>query len=244
MASNVSQLLWTGGWDSTFRLLDLVLVRQLSVQPHYIVDPGRRSASKELATMDNIRDAIAAISPDASVRILPNIVTDLRDLRPDAEITASFQRLRQAAHLGSQYDWLARYADQRNIVGLELAIHRDDRAHAFVTRQVAPAVPADINRIFGAFEFPLLDRTKRGMRDDAARRGLSHVLDLTWFCFSGNAEPCGVCAPCRYTIQEGLGYRLPIRSRARYYLSRSPPFVQRCVARLLRRFPLTARSAR
>ena len=31
-------LLWTGGWDSTFRLLSLLLREQREVQPYYILD--------------------------------------------------------------------------------------------------------------------------------------------------------------------------------------------------------------
>src|SRR5688572_33020809 len=31
-------LLWTGGWDSTFRLLMLLLVERRAVQSYYIVD--------------------------------------------------------------------------------------------------------------------------------------------------------------------------------------------------------------
>lgn len=34
-------LLWTGGWDSTFRVLQLLLCSRDAVQPHYIIDPER-----------------------------------------------------------------------------------------------------------------------------------------------------------------------------------------------------------
>ncbi len=30
-------VLWTGGWDSTFRVLDLVLHQKATVQPHYLL---------------------------------------------------------------------------------------------------------------------------------------------------------------------------------------------------------------
>ena len=33
------KLLWTGGWDSTFRLLQLLLLYEKKVQPYYIIDP-------------------------------------------------------------------------------------------------------------------------------------------------------------------------------------------------------------
>jgi len=49
-------LLWTGGWDSTFRLLYLVFVEKRRVQPYYIVDTERRSTLNELKTMHLIRE--------------------------------------------------------------------------------------------------------------------------------------------------------------------------------------------
>ena len=36
------RLLWTGGWDSTYRLLDLLLVQKQHVQPYYVEMPLER----------------------------------------------------------------------------------------------------------------------------------------------------------------------------------------------------------
>jgi len=33
-------LFWTGGWDSTFRLIQLVFVNKKTVHPYYIIDPA------------------------------------------------------------------------------------------------------------------------------------------------------------------------------------------------------------
>ena len=52
-------LLWTGGWDSTFRLLQLLLQQRVPVVPHYLVDDTRPSAQTELRTMACIRDRLA-----------------------------------------------------------------------------------------------------------------------------------------------------------------------------------------
>jgi NAD(P)-dependent dehydrogenase (short-subunit alcohol dehydrogenase family) len=39
------------------------------------------------------------------------------------------------------------------------------------------------------------------------------LMDMTWFCHRPvNGKPCGACAPCVYTIEEGLAWRVP-RSR-------------------------------
>jgi hypothetical protein len=47
-------LLFTGGYDSSFRLLEATIVENLVVQPHYIIDHRRRSKHLELRTMAKI----------------------------------------------------------------------------------------------------------------------------------------------------------------------------------------------
>ena len=61
----VHRVLWTGGWDSTFRVLELVLHWKVSVEPHYVI--FHPSAPQEMAAMDAIRQALGS---DAE-RILP-----------------------------------------------------------------------------------------------------------------------------------------------------------------------------
>ena len=51
-------LLWTGGWDSTFRLLQLLLLHRVAVAPHYLEDPTRASTQIELETMARIADQL------------------------------------------------------------------------------------------------------------------------------------------------------------------------------------------
>lgn len=36
-------LFWTGGWHSTFRLIQLVLLHQKVVQPYYLIDHYKKS---------------------------------------------------------------------------------------------------------------------------------------------------------------------------------------------------------
>ncbi len=48
----MKNVLWTGGWDSTFRVLELVIMKKEMVQPHYILDEDRASTQKELHAYD------------------------------------------------------------------------------------------------------------------------------------------------------------------------------------------------
>lgn len=223
-------LLWTAGWDSTYRLIDLVIGRGEAVEPHYIVDPDRPGTMQELKAMRAIRARIAKDFPGRERLIAPTRTTLLDSIAEDPEITAKFARLKSRAYLGSQYDWLARYVRQQGIRELELCIHADDRAEAFVRDyverveeedgqtywRVRREVADDDVGLFAAFRFPVLRLTKTEMRRRAAEAGFGRIMALTWFCHTPmGGRPCGVCNPCRYTIAEGLADRLPGRALLR-----------------------------
>jgi hypothetical protein len=220
-------LLWTGGWDSTFRLLQASIVEERTVQPHYVIDHKRRSVQCEVAAMAAIKQAISERFPEARARILPTSFYERCEIPENEEITASHRTLLHTQFLGWQYDWLARLMAWQRIRPMELAIHRDDRAHSFiqgfVERQptgyfavaVGSAHPAA--NLFRGFVFPILDMTKLQMGSAAGEHGFHPILEQTWFCDSPDAQlrPCGACNPCRYTIHEGLGWRVPAVNRAR-----------------------------
>jgi hypothetical protein len=236
-------LLWTGGWDSTFRLLDLVLVQERSVQPYYLVDPGRASAAMELKTKGNLREKLPADL------VAPTICRDVTDVAENPAITERFERIRAWSALWPQYDWLTRFVAQEEVEGLELTIHRDDRLHAVLEGHVEPAGDNFVLRsgvadpdlgIFRPFRFPLFEMTKLEMQTEAERHGFAELLEQTWFCHEPTArgEPCGDCMPCRFTRREGLGRRIPVSGHVRYYRRRVPRRIKQAPRKLLRKTPL------
>lgn len=223
----VAHLLWTGGWDSTFRLLDLVLVQRRIVQPYYVIDHGRKSCPIEIATMNRIRDAATAAQPAIRHLFLPTKVFRREEILPDTGVTAHYERLRATAPLGPQYEWLCRLQRQLDVDGIEMAIHKDDRAHphlvGYAIRDddayiLAPAACNTSLVIFQGFRFPLLNLTKLDMRGAADTGGFSNLMDLTWFCHrpTRRCRPCGYCGPCVYAIEEGMSYRVPRQGRIMY----------------------------
>lgn len=70
--------------------------------------------------------------------------------------------------------------------------------------------------LFQWFDFPLAvwDRQKAAMGEHARDSGFLDLLEKAWFChLPWRGEACGRCAPCRYTIADGMGYRLSWRAR-------------------------------
>lgn len=234
-----TRLLWTGGWDSTFRLLQLLLDQGRSVEPHYLVDPKRPSASVEQETMDAIRTHLNARYPRSRSLLLPSRIVDVRDVPPDEEVHNMFLRLDQRWNIGSQYDWLARYCKHLGLEGVEMGTEPggsfgdvmvagrntflrsvDDgygRVYVVAPDDCAP----DVGAVFRYYRFPLLEISKAEMARTADERGWREIMVMTWFCHSPRHRrtACGLCPPCRHTIEMGLQWRLPLRSRCRFYVT-------------------------
>lgn len=199
-------VLWTGGWDSTFRVLDATLNHHLQVRPFYIVDRDRPGHAMELA-------AITAIQSEARARgadILAIVAVEKSEIPVYSMITDALLTMRGEDSVGLQYEWLARFAHGLG-EPLELSIHRDDKAHTLLQ-----GTDIALNPVFRYFTFPLFDMTKLQMRSVAKDSGFLDLLEMTWFCHRPvHGRSCGVCGPCCYTRDEGLGYRISLEGHLR-----------------------------
>ena len=54
MEKKIVEILWTGGWDSTFRIVELSRMDGVVIQPIYVEDKKRGSVPYELKAMDDI----------------------------------------------------------------------------------------------------------------------------------------------------------------------------------------------
>lgn len=227
----MKNVLWTGGWDSTFRVLDLTILKKQEVQPFYIIDHDRLSKKVELKTMNKIKQKLEEMFPDSKGLIKETVFIQKDKIPENKNITDKFNRLIKESFMGTQYDWLARYSEANNIQNLELNIHKDDHAEVFVRKYVdeiskdndlyytlkSNAIGTDYD-LFKYYNFPLLDYTKTEMGEIAKANGFSDLMELTWFCFKPTLRgtPCGSCNPCKYTRDEGLGRRVPSKFMTKY----------------------------
>ena len=107
-------LLWTGGLDSTFRLVELAH-NEIEIQPYYIFDEGRCSLSKEITAMKKILSLLRD-KPFTKATINEVTYVSMDTLKEDSEITDAYKYFHQYNKLGTQYDLLARFADQNNLI--------------------------------------------------------------------------------------------------------------------------------
>jgi hypothetical protein len=225
------KLLWTGGWDSTFQLLQLLITHRRRVTPFYIIDAERRSTGTELLTMKNIKDHLWNEYPYTRRLLQPTRYGAVEDVPPDSKIKAAYQAILKEKHIGSQYDWLARFCKENGLANMQICIlHSRENPGHFSIRQFLSEYTYDSQTVFCVnprfketneyvlfhyFSFPLIGISKVQMARLAEQRGWKRIMRMTWFCHkpTRNMKPCGKCSPCLQAIQEGLGWRITVRSR-------------------------------
>jgi hypothetical protein len=228
-------LLWTGGWDSTFRLLQLIVIEKKHVQPHYIIDSNRKSTRKEISTIRNIKRQLFKDFPYAKELLLRTIFIERDDIAADKLITKQLNNLKKQVFIGNQYDWLARYSKQFNISNLELSIHQDGKTQTILqplTNKKEDGIyylkPEHYNSsktgLFRYFRFPIFEISKLQMAELAHKHKFFTIINMTWFCHEPNSkeESCGHCNPCTYAMEEGLKDRIPFLNRTikRFYIKK------------------------
>lgn len=222
------EILWTGGYDSSFRIAQLSKIK-CAIQPYYLKDQ-RKSEEYELGAIQEISDIIRR-KVDTKCELLPLITMNTSEVQKNESVTLAFQEILKKQYFGSQYDWLARFAVSHP--GLELNIHKKDKASIVIqkygkvkkkTENEISYFVLDQNRsenalrlVFGSFHLPLFHLTKVEMKKIYRQMELVDIAERAWFCFTPiNGEPCGICNPCRYTIEEGLSERLSKEALSRY----------------------------
>jgi hypothetical protein len=237
----INNLLWTGGWDSTFRLVYLLLIKQRPVQTYYLIDTDRNSTNLEFRAMREIKNQLFNRYPHIKDLLQPNIYKEVQDIKPNKLITECYNRMLQENHWGTQYEWLARFANEQGIKNLELCVQNSgsqrnyDMMNYFrsindgddnVYKVDDKFIGSDFYEIFKYYVFPVINFSKLDMLNILKERGVNEFLKFTWFCHNPrpNGKPCGNCVPCSLVIKQGLSKRLPLVSRIRYYLGISRRF--------------------
>lgn len=216
--SETMHLLWTGGWDSTFRLLQLLLMEKRKVQPIYVIDVSNRSPVQELISMNEIRNKLNRKGVHTD-QLKPTIYIDRSAIKIDDKISEAWRIINDRRHIGSQYIWLASLCKQFNLENIELSVQKrasKERSSESLAYNLEESriTPEEI-KIFKYFSLPLIDVTKIEMQSVVKRENWSDIMESTWFCHHPvyhpfkKGVPCGVCNPCRTAIEEGFGHKIP-----------------------------------
>lgn len=228
-------LLFTSGWDSTFRFLQLCQY-EIEIQPIYIIDKGRKSNSVEQVQIDKIiseaRKNFKATINDVIFYEWNWIVENCGN----EAISEAFDVLREKYNIGTQYRIFALLTHYLGDVKMECAVVH--QYHGKVEdaiegegklttvendvlgqRYCVSSVGGDdfVFKVFGNLILPVIKLSKKEEEQIARENGWFDIMQLTWFCFSPiNGKPCGLCGPCDDAMNTGMDWRMPAISKWRY----------------------------
>jgi len=157
-------ILWTGGWDSTFRCLQLILAEKKEVQPYYVIDSRRKSSEIEMGAMKKIKEHLVQKYPVSQSLLHTVIYIKLEEIDPDEEIFDAWKEIRNKRHIGSQYKWLASFCKQNQISDIELCLDKSTSKHNFENTLTYKLSENPVSRsyrvIFQYFSLPLVKTSK------------------------------------------------------------------------------------
>ena len=220
-------VLWTGGLDSTYVVLRLSFLPNIVINPIYVIDPPRKSTRKELAAIRAITKDIRANKQTKAI-LNDVIIIQKRDISEDSMITMACKRLYEKYELGSQYDWLARYAKQTgryltlglecterskvaNVFDAEAVLYKHQEGQYETMRVDESQSSQDVNAVFKLFEIPtfIYKHTKIEEAEGFKQFGYEETMLKTWFCHRPVLGlTCGHCNPCKDALNEGMAYRV------------------------------------
>ncbi len=216
-------LLWTGGWDSTFRLLELLLIERKCVQPYYIVDHERKSTEYEFKAMESIKAELFMKYPEAGELLLPTKIGYRNKVKTDEEITSKWKVLRSKFELGAQYEWLPLFAKQHGLNDLEIGSEKKIKIGPW-GKALRPELIGEGHNcrtkdelhlkelsILKYFRFPIFNKTKIDMERISKENDFFDIMRMIWFCHTPrkNGKPCELCQPCLLARKSQHSHGLP-----------------------------------
>ncbi len=227
---NYVRLLWTAGWDSTFRLVELSRM-DVTVQPIYLYGDGRKTADIEREHQKTILDLLRK-RPETKANLLPVEEIDINTLPKNQEISDAYHNITKERKLGSQYEWIAWYAAVHP--GCELCSEKPHPTGQGYMQQLIVAtgevVPTndvhnfrvesrsrDVMLLIGNVSFPIKDKMELDMVRLIKEWGYEDIMSHIWFCHNPiKGEPCGLCRPCAEKMESGMEFLLSKKAQQRY----------------------------
>ncbi len=225
----IVEILWTGGWDSTYRMVELSRM-DVRVKPIYLHGDNRLSEVYERRAMDDILRALRR-REETIAEILDVEDVNIADIPTNKEITDAYKILHKDTGLGSQNEYLGRYAAIHP--GIELGLEKAVSQEGHVTRTLNKWCYMEPNPeggctfvkekstregalVLGNFTYPIRDKTEVEMLENIREWGYEDIMSMIWFCHSPiNGTPCGVCHPCQVKAESGMDFLLPYSAKQR-----------------------------
>jgi len=222
----IHYLYWTGGYDSTFRLCEMLVDENKIVQPIYValvLDNDcqseetcsklwlRRNRNEEYAAMENVADKIKEKYPHLKERLLKTLIIDehIKDDTFNFNFEKNFygNNLWPKKRKTHQYLFLSKYATyhKKHIDIGVMGIHKKALLAKFLKKNLKKIEDNFVitikNHPLYYVRFPLYGRSKEDLLEKAQVNGYADILQLTWSCwFPKDGKPCTKCPMCKERI--------------------------------------------
>ncbi len=224
-------LLWTGGWDSTFRLVQIqkeYTDEPVVVQPVYISGAGRKSEAIEIEHMNKMLPMIRALGKNE----IRDLLLVEKDSLPEIPgILDAYKRFLKYLWLGVQYEWIARLATL--YPGIEIGIEKPNGEYGGCTEVVnrygktvyrdgcyyldKDKSTEDCKMFFENLAFPIWDITETEMVKLIHEWHCENIMKNIWFCQNPiDGKPCGYCRPCQQKMECEMDWLVPESGQNRY----------------------------
>jgi len=224
-------ILWTGGWDSTYRMVELSRM-DVIIQPLYVYAEGRISEKYEIRAMEKIINKLNN-KTKTKATILPIDYIPFNSIDKNRSITAAYENIANEIPLGGQYEWLPCLALKYNNleIGIEKAPPEQSGAinaiqnygQMYYNKKLDTFLldtknsTDDLSLLFNNLSFPIIDKTGLEMKDNITQWGYKDVMENVWMCFTPIfGKPCGLCNPCKSKIETNMEFLLAPSSIKRY----------------------------
>lgn len=215
-------IFWTGGYDSTFRLCQLLIKYRKKVQPIYISDKyidnyksnntRRKNHIHEFNSQEKIIENLHKSFPFTKDLLYETLV--INNVKYDNEILKSmkeFKKKKYVRRARCQYGAMAQITKNLNEY-IELCAETGGFLHKKLNKKmkcntkncnyrdyVFDTQSHNEMKIFDKFVLPIIDYTKKDMFDEAKKYKYEHILYKTWSCwYPRNGKPCGRCTMCKH----------------------------------------------
>lgn len=213
-------IFWTGGFDSTFRVLQALIDEGQVVQPVYISaiidnlsssNTRRNNTTQELKAISKIESNIRHKFPEISHRLLPTQIVSKIDISPNVEQAMKvLYKKRMVRRPVCQYGALAQYSLNIN-KPIELSVVKGDFFQKSIQDKVSYPMEDKLRldimekepelKIFQNLRFPIIKLLKKDLVSISKKSNFLDSLKDSWSCwYPINGKPCGRCIMCQERI--------------------------------------------
>ena len=228
--TDIKYVFWTGGYDSTFRICQLLLSGR-KVTPIYIFDidgedlfgnkVSRRNTKFEIRSMESIRKKMNDKYPFTVNTFYDTLYIKYVDIDENIKKASKniyFSKYGMLSPLLNQvngyysrplnqYEKLAQFTKNFDYL-VDICIEKTDNGFCKLTQNITIGkldnrriIPKGDYRIYRKFRLPIMHLSKTDMKDIAQKDGYVDILKLSWSCwYPIKNKPCGKCDMCVHRI--------------------------------------------